>query len=81
VPVLASVAAILRAMWPDLPTPETMTRPRQARISSMALRKAPSRRAIRPVTACASMRKTFLASSSALGSTFAMAGVWFMNVI
>jgi hypothetical protein len=36
VPVLASVAAILRAMWPDLPTPETMMRPWQARISSTA---------------------------------------------
>ncbi len=30
-PVLASVAAILLPMWPDLPIPVTMTRPRQSR--------------------------------------------------
>ena len=34
-PVEAKVAAILRAMWPDLPMPETMTRP-SAPISSRA---------------------------------------------
>jgi hypothetical protein len=31
VPVLASVAAILPATWPDLPMPVTTTRPRHAR--------------------------------------------------
>ena len=31
VPVLASVAATLPAMWPDLPMPVTTTRPRQSR--------------------------------------------------
>jgi hypothetical protein len=31
VPVLASVAAILPAMWPDLPMPVTTMRPRQSR--------------------------------------------------
>ncbi len=36
VPVEASVAAILRAMWPDLPMPETTTRPVQAYISATA---------------------------------------------
>ena len=30
VPVEASVAAILRATWPDLPMPVTITRPRAA---------------------------------------------------
>src|ERR1700761_1724090 len=43
VPVDARVAAILRATWPDLPTPLTMTRPRAARIfSTAALKKSPS---------------------------------------
>ena len=36
VPVLAKVAAILRAIWPDLPMPLTMTRPWQLRISASA---------------------------------------------
>ena len=36
VPVEARVAAILRAMWPDLPMPETTTRPVQASTSSTA---------------------------------------------
>src|SRR5574340_1467034 len=31
VPVLDMVAAILRAMWPDLPMPLTITRPSQGR--------------------------------------------------
>ena len=36
VPVLASVAAILRQMMPDLPMPVTMTRPLQPRTSTTA---------------------------------------------
>ena len=35
VPVLASVAS-LRPMWPDLPTPVTITRPWRARMISTA---------------------------------------------
>ena len=42
VPVEASVAAILRAMWPDLPMPLTTTRPRHSRISATAARKRSS---------------------------------------
>ena len=41
-PVLASVAAILRAMCPDLPMPETMMRPLAASIRSTALLKLSS---------------------------------------
>jgi hypothetical protein len=40
VPVLASVAAILPAMWPDLPIPVTTTRPWQSSISRQAWTKA-----------------------------------------
>ena len=40
VPVEAKVAAILRATWPDLPRPVTITRPLALRISSMAAAKA-----------------------------------------
>ena len=40
VPVEASVAAILRATWPDLPSPVTMTRPLASRIRSTAAAKA-----------------------------------------
>ena len=36
VPVLAKVAAILRAIWPDLPMPETITRPLAASSRSTA---------------------------------------------
>ena len=35
-PVLARVDAILRPMWPDLPIPQTTTRPRQPRMISIA---------------------------------------------
>src|SRR3984885_5411488 len=42
VPVEASVAAILRATWPDLPMPVTMTRPRAWRmVSTAAAKRAP----------------------------------------
>src|SRR5262249_44582429 len=40
VPVGASVAAILRPTWPDLPIPETITRPREPLIRSTAWVKA-----------------------------------------
>ena len=45
VPVDASVAASLRAMWPDLPMPVTTTRPRQSNSMRAAARKAPPSRA------------------------------------
>ena len=41
VPVEASVAAILRPMWPDLPMPDTTTRPRQASSTWQARVKSP----------------------------------------
>jgi len=41
VPVDASVAAILRAMWPDFPIPLTITRPLTAMIVSTAREKSP----------------------------------------
>src|SRR6266508_5041340 len=44
VPVLANVAAILRQINPDLPTPVTTTLPRQPRSSSTARTKLSSRR-------------------------------------
>ena len=58
VPVLASVAAILCATWPDLPMPVTTTRPRQARQRRQAAAKAadPAGRAA-PPSAAASMSK------------------------
>src|ERR1700679_93510 len=43
VPVEANVAAILRAIWPDLPSPVTMTRPLACRIRSVARAKAAPR--------------------------------------
>ena len=45
VPVLESVAAILRQMMPLLPMPVRITRPRQSRTSCTALRE----RAVEPV--------------------------------
>lgn len=54
VPVEASVAATLRAMWPALPMPVTTTRPLQASISSMARSNRSSSTAVRLATAAAS---------------------------
>ena len=58
VPVEARVAAILRAMWPDLPMPLTTTRPRQARISSQARTNEPSMRCGNAAMASASICST-----------------------
>src|SRR5439155_766352 len=52
-------------MCPDLPTPLTTTRPRQARITPSASRKRSSSREISPLTASASIVSTLRASSSA----------------
>src|SRR3954469_15221680 len=65
VPVLDSVEAILRAMWPDLPMPLTITRPRRCRIRSSAATKRESSRSVSACTACASMASTLRASVSA----------------
>ena len=55
VPVEASVAAILRPMWPLLPMPMTTTRPRQANMAATAVAKVSFTRKAMAVTACASM--------------------------
>ena len=55
VPVLARVAAILLAMWPDLPMPVTTTRPLHARRSSHARSKLSS--IVAPIAAIASVSK------------------------
>jgi hypothetical protein len=75
------VAAILRAMCPDLPMPLTMTRPRQARIIDTAALKA--RPVDRPsaATAVASMRNsTWRQATRDRPSACRSAGMaWFMN--
>ena len=58
VPVEASVAAILRATWPDLPMPLTTTRPLQARISWQASTKSAPMRGSSARTAAASVAIT-----------------------
>ena len=57
VPVEASVAAILRPIWPLLPMPITTTRPRQASKRSIARTKEGPTRCPRACTAAASMAK------------------------
>ena len=59
VPVEARVAAILRAMWPDLPMPDTTTRPVQAYSTATARTResSASRRSCRALTASASMAR------------------------
>ena len=63
VPVEASVAAILRPTWPDLPMPVTITRPRALRIRSTAATNAiprpsatASRSAVIPAAPASSVR-------------------------
>ena len=58
VPVLASVAAILFAMCPDLPMPDTTMRPVQSSIRAQARKKLASSRVDKPRIASASMSKT-----------------------
>src|SRR6185436_15664929 len=62
VPVLASVAAILRQMMPDLPMPVTITRPLQRTTSDTASAKRSSRRSTSASTAAASVWRTLRAS-------------------
>ena len=63
-PVEAKVAAILRATWPDLPSPVTMTRPLACRIrSTVSVKAGPSgpcsaaEIALTPWTPASSVRK------------------------
>ncbi len=75
VPVLASVAAIFPAMWPDLPMPLTMTRPSQASSARQAAAKCASRRllsAAMPACSLARVRRAVASraeSSSVLAET------------
>ena len=71
VPVLASVAAILRPTCPDLPMPVTTTRPLQARHRRQAATKAaPTRscRASRARVSIASARRAAATSGRIVGS-------------
>src|ERR1043166_7860617 len=61
VPVLVSVAAILRQMMPDLPMPVRMTRPLQWRSSSTAQEKRASMRSTSARMAAASVSSTLRA--------------------
>jgi len=71
VPVDASVAAILRPMWPLLPIPMTTTRPRHTNIICTACANSGPMRATRPSTAAASISKVFRPRASAwLASKF-----------
>ncbi len=84
VPVEASVAAILRPMWPDLPMPETTTRPSHCNNSSTARASAcePSAASrffiarmasasICSVSSASSSARRAAMSSKALGAVFA----------
>jgi len=65
VPVEARVAAILRAMWPDLPMPDTTTRPVQAYSTATARTResSASSRSCKARTASASIARVSRASS------------------
>ena len=64
--MLASVAAILLAIWPDLPTPQTTTRPRHSSSSLHAVANAAFSEWLKAATAAASAANTRLATSSNL---------------
>ena len=74
VPVLASVAAILRATWPDLPMPVTTTRPWQSRHTAHAATKRSSSRDCSATTACASMPRARRAAASSRRESVARVG-------
>ncbi len=75
VPVEAKVAAILRATWPLLPIPVTMTRPRIAASSSTPAAKRPSRPAINAVNPSISMPRTRRATAMLALSVTASRGM------
>src|SRR2546425_389212 len=69
VPVEVSVAAILRAISPDLPTPETMSRPGAAASSrTAAANGGPSRSATRRIAAASRARTRRPRSTRSMGS-------------
>ena len=67
VPVLASVAAILRQMMPDLPMPVTMTRPWHSYSIRTARSKFSSSRSTSAMIAAASVCRTLRASERSVG--------------
>jgi hypothetical protein len=74
VPVEASVAAILPAMCPDFPIPQTMTRPRQSRQMEQARAKLASSRGTSAAIARPSIsRARRPAAISAAGSALSFA--------
>jgi hypothetical protein len=75
VPVDAKVAAILRATWPLLPIPVTMTRPRIAASSSTPAAKRPSRPAINAVNPSISMPRTRRATAMLALSVISSVGM------
>ncbi len=68
VPALASVAAILRPTWPDLPMPVTTMRPRHASMSLQASAKLLPTRRDREASALASVSMTDTADAQRLAS-------------
>src|SRR5262245_9855267 len=80
VPVLASVAAILPAMWPDLPMPVTTTRPWLCRQSRQAAAKRESSRSMSAWTAPASVARAARADSSSFESSIGVAAAVLMGV-
>src|SRR6202049_263192 len=74
VPVDASVAAMLRAIWPDLPMPVTTTRPRHSNSARAAARNAAPRRASSARMAAASVASTARASLSTRSGSMPTAG-------
>ena len=62
VPVLANVAAILSAIWPDLPRPITIILPLQLKQSSQALVKLSPRSDFKSAIADASISITLFAT-------------------
>ena len=76
VPVDANVAAILRAICPDLPMPETTTRPLQASIMRTACAKPGASswlsRVCNAINASASICKVSVANSTARSAALSM---------
>src|SRR5205823_10481630 len=77
VPVDVNVAAILRAMSPDFPTPDTITRPfAPARISTARANAGPSVSASRSIAAASSARTRLPRSTSCLPAAGEADGCW-----
>ncbi len=87
VPVEAKVAAILRPIWPLLPTPLTTTRPLAARSTSTVRAKGSARpssraaaRAVRPACSVASVRCAEASAPAARPATNSAAASRFPDV-